>query len=129
MPLIPYDDIRGFLPGQDFGDEQLAAAMKLVASDLRDAIRPASLPAEIPEEHDLYGAAFRLVVIAVTNPEGVTSRGYGPKTRTYSSSAERAEILSDVRERHLQATVSPAGSFPPARAYPDAAERTTWSGW
>lgn len=119
MPLIPYEDVRGFLPTQDFGADQLAAAMKLVASDLRDAITPAQLPPELPEDHELYGPAFRLVVMEITNPEGVTSRGYGPKTRTYASSAERRAILDGVRERYRQAAVAPAGCFPPPQSWPE----------
>lgn len=121
MPLIPYEDIRGFLPTQEFSEQQLAAAMKLVASDLRDAIKPATLPAELPEDHELYGPAFRLVVMEITNPEGVTSRGYGPKTRTYASSAERRAILDAVRESYHQASVAPSGCFPPPQTWPEPA--------
>lgn len=123
MPLIPYDDIRGLLPTGELSDTQLDSAMKLVASDLRDAIKPAQLPAELTEAHPLYGAAFRLVVMDVTNPEGVQSRGFGPKTRTYDTHSRRQAILDDLRESYRQAVASPVGCFPPVQDYPDPAAR------
>lgn len=123
MPLIPYADVRGLLPTQELTEQQLDAAMKLVASWLRSAAG-ADVPAELADSHPLYAAAVELVILTVTNPEGVQSRGYGPKTRTYDTDTRRAAILSEVRESYRKAALSPSGSFPLPAVWPD----PMWSG-
>lgn len=121
MPLIPYADVRGLLPTQELTEVQLDAAMKLVAGWLRGAADTTALPAELTEDHPLYAAAVELVILTVTNPEGVQSRGYGPKTRTYDTENRRKVILDGVRERYRTAALAPSGSFPPASVWPDPA--------
>lgn len=120
MPLVPYDDIRGLLPTQEFADTQLDAAMRLVAGWLRGATGQAELPAELPADHPLYAAAVELVVLTITNPEGVQSRGYGPKTRTYATESRREVILAQVRETYRRSAIAPAGCFPPPQTWPEA---------
>lgn len=123
MPLVPYADVRGLLPNQELADAQLDSAMKLVAGWLRTATRPADLPAELTADHPLYAAAVELVILTVTNPEGVQSRGYGPKTRTYATDSRRDAILLEVRETYRQAAVSPAGCFPAPEVWPESVVR------
>lgn len=120
MPLIPFPDVRAFLPTQDLSDDQLTVAMKLVAGWLRTASGRTGLPDPLPDEDPLYSPALELVIQTVTNPEFLASSGYGPSTRTYPRDRERSLILTRVRDEARNAAQSPSGSFPAPSVWPEA---------
>ena len=131
MTLVPMQDVRDFLPSLKLSDRQLIATDRLVAGWLRDATKQ-QLPAELPEEHPLYGAAAELTVLRAVNPEGLASVTNGPTTRSFAENiARRAEILAAVSPASVGSTSAsgPAGVFPVAQDWPDPAERPRRSAW
>lgn len=118
--LIPDADIKAYLPTRQLSADQLAAINTMVAGWLREATGQVDLPDPLPPTHPLYSAAFELIVQTAINPEGLVSITNGPTTRTFADSDRRAAILAGLTSTSPAA--QPAGTFPEAPAWPDAAE-------
>jgi hypothetical protein len=132
MTIFYRDDVRALLPTVAFSDEQLESTMYMVAGWLRLASRLTVLPDPLPLDHPLYGPALELVVMALTNPEGLLVKGFGPGTRRWPLEDRKASILEEIRKYYLRLGTMPSGSFPDPVPLPDpqyaALQLVRWTG-
>lgn len=125
--LVDADDVRGLLPEEDLDDTQIQAAMRLVAGWLRAASGRTDV-SELADVDPLYSPALELVVLVVTNAEGLERKMIGPITKQWQRAApnlleRRDAILQQVRRLRTM----PSGNFPCAQPWPDPAYgRTYW---
>lgn len=123
MPLFTADDMNA-LPGvSGVTDAEATAVERIVWGWLKPVLKLDARPDEPSDE--LIAWALELGLIYRANPDGLAE---------YSLEAERSKYSSERRDEILRgaagggvtpggAALSPKGSFPPARCYPDAAER------
>lgn len=121
MSLLAAEDVRDLLPQEDFPDDQLDVAMRIVAGWLRRASGLTQLPDPLTEDHDLWSPAVELVALFAENPTSLASRTAGPTSRSWPQARQRDAILADVRSQYRRAAQSARGSFPAAQPWPDPA--------
>lgn len=108
-------------------EERAVVVEQVVWGWLRPILAADARPDPVPPE--LFSWALELGAIAHENPAGLSSKQFGDVAEAYSAE-RRDEILEAVAESALgsggaTSRLSPRGSFPPARCYPDPAE-TRW---
>jgi hypothetical protein len=111
--------VTDLLPQTRISADQLSAAQRLVASWLKQDAALDELPDSLTDDDDLFGAAFELVTLLVTNPELLASKTVGPTSRSWPLAQRRDAIRADVRASAKKAASAPRGSFPPPQAWPD----------
>lgn len=120
-PLVDGGLLRGHL-GYFIDPARLASASLLVAGWLReDTGGPVTVP--LDPAGSLWSDGFQLMVLTVSNPEVLASKTVGPTSRAWPVQQQIDAIRSRVKNRRIEAGLSPRGSFPPAPPYPDPARR------
>jgi hypothetical protein len=122
--LFTKAELAGWLR-QDVTDDQLTAVESVVWGWIAPILKADARPDALTPGQ--YAAALELGGIAFSNPEGLSSYGLDTERSVYSSE-RRDEILAIIAAQ-AGSTVpgltapAPVGCFPPARRYPDPAER------
>lgn len=121
-PLFSKEDLAAWLR-QPVSDDAADVVERVVWGQVRPLLKLDVRPS--PASDELKSWAIELGAIAYANPEGLS---------LYALEAEKSEYSSERRDKLLRAVagggvtapgvaLAAKGSFPPARAYPDAIER------
>lgn len=116
------------LLGKEITETRAALVERVVWGWLKPVLGWPERPETIPD--DLFAWALQLGAIACENPAGLDAKTIGPFSEQYSEE-RRLAILDEIARSDLPTGPAagahrPAGCFPPARAYPDPAERICW---
>jgi len=127
MALLDSQIVKDLLPQEDLSDEQITAAMRLVAGWLKKAAGLPALPDQLADDDPLFSPALELTVLQVSNVEGLDRMTVGPTTKQWPRPVNgvkerRDAILDEVRRTFL---LQPRGEFPCAQRYPDPAYGVT----
>lgn len=117
--LFSASDLNALPDVDDVSAEEAGILERIVWGWLKPVLGLSERPATVPDE--MFSWAIELAAIAHENPKGLTYYQLGEERSGYSAE-RRAQILAEVGAGGL-ATPRPTGCFPPARAYPDPAER------
>lgn len=119
--------VKDLLPQEDLDDTQITAAMRLVAGWLKSDAGLPELPDGLSDDDPLFSPALELVVLQVSNIEGLDRVTAGPTTKQWPRpvngvKARRDAIREQVRRTFL---LQPGGQFPCPQRYPDPAYGVT----
>lgn len=127
MTLLDPQIIQDLLPQEDLSDAQIAAAMRLVAGWLKTDAGLSTVPDGLADDDPLFSPALELVVLQVSNIEGLYRLTTGPTAKEWPRSvngvkARRDQIRDEVRR---WSRLQPKGEFPCQPRYPDPAYGVT----